>query len=294
MLIDRSHGRWVVVTSVAFLASTGLYIWYARVWPGGPTGRTWPGMAFGVAATAAMIFAGLLSGRKQTVALRAGSLSWWLKGHIWLGLLSVPLVCFHAAFRWGGLLEGVLWVAFLAVIVSGVVGLVLQNLLPRVMKLQLPDEVIPDQLERVCTRLQKEADDHVLAACGNDALVNALDGELDGELAARATAIADPDSWFAEFYLRTVRPFLTAKFQARSPLASSQQAQIEFDRTRSTLPDRLHALADQLEACCAYRRQLALQDRLYRWLHGWLRIHIPVSIALLVFGLLHIVTALYY
>ena len=42
------------------------------------------------------------------------------------------------------------------------------------------------------------------------------------------------------------------------------------------------------------RRRLAEQERLHGWLHGWLLLHIPLSAALLVLGVAHAVTALYY
>src|SRR3990170_2286953 len=115
MLLDRSHRGWALATLLLLIVSALLYIAYARTWPTGPSGRTWPGMLFGVAGTLLMLFAGLLSVRKKTVRLRLGSLSWWLKGHIWLGSLSVPLIFYHAAFRWGGTLEIFLWAMLLVV-----------------------------------------------------------------------------------------------------------------------------------------------------------------------------------
>ena len=51
---------------------------------------------------------------------------------------------------------------------------------------------------------------------------------------------------------------------------------------------------DELEALCRERRRLAEQERLHGWLHGWLLLHIPLSAALLVLGVAHAVTALYY
>ena len=42
------------------------------------------------------------------------------------------------------------------------------------------------------------------------------------------------------------------------------------------------------------RRRLAEQERVYRWLHGWLVLHVPLSAALLVLGVTHAVMALYY
>src|SRR5438874_12772269 len=99
MLIDRTHRGWAVVSALLLLVSTLSYAVYASIWPNGPSGRSWPGMLFGIIGTLMMLFAGALSVRKKTVRLRAGSLSWWLGRHFWIGLLSVPIILFHAAFR---------------------------------------------------------------------------------------------------------------------------------------------------------------------------------------------------
>jgi hypothetical protein len=50
----------------------------------------------------------------------------------------------------------------------------------------------------------------------------------------------------------------------------------------------------QLETFCDERRQLGEQERLHRWLHSWLLVHIPLSVVLLVLGLAHAVLSLYY
>lgn len=290
MLIDRTHRSWILLTSFLFVIATVLYYWYATTWPEGPAGRSWPGMLFGVIGTALMMFAGLLSVRKKTVRCRLGSLSWWLKGHIWLGLLSLPIIFYHTAFRWGGALEQLLMVIFLLVIVSGIVGLLLQNVLPRVMKRQLPVEFIPDQLGNVCTILQTEADEEIIACCGRDAMRASL-SESDPNASPLSS---DPSKWLASLYLSAIRPYLAIKTDSKSILASIQQAEMVFERARTTLPDKYYATLGQLEEKCNTRRQLALETRLYGLLHGWLKLHIPLSIMLLVFTVLHVVTALYY
>lgn len=290
MLIDRTHRGWALATGLALGAVTALYWWYARTWPGGPAGRSWPGMAFGVAGTALMLFAGLLSARKQAIRRRWGSIAWWLKGHIWLGLLSVPLVAYHAAFRWGGALEIALWTVVIVVILSGLVGLLLQNLLPRLMTTQLPAEAIADQMGHVCQRLQSEADALVLAACGDDAVTMALTAKT----ASRRHGMQHPQAEAAAFYASTVRPFLGVDGARDSSLRGARDSQLIFERVRESLPYDLEPLVERLQAFCAHRRQLALQDRMHRLLHGWLRIHLPLSAALLALVALHIVTALYY
>jgi hypothetical protein len=60
------------------------------------------------------------------------------------------------------------------------------------------------------------------------------------------------------------------------------------------VPESCSAVVDWLEQSCDERRQLAQQERLFRWLHGWLKVHIPCSVALLVFTVVHVITALYY
>lgn len=287
MLIDRTQRGWAIVTTVLFIVATVLYFAYARVWPGGPSGRSWPGMWFGVIGTLLMIFAGLLAVRKKTVRLQLGTLSWWLRGHLWLGLLSVPMIFYHTAFRWGGTLEILLWITFAIVIVSGVVGLALQNLLPRMMWVQLPSETIPDQFVEVCHRLAARADQAVVEKCQPATMESALRRSR-----AELSTPVEPALWLAGFYLHNVREFLDSA--AASPLASEQQSQLMFDRARSLLPFEFHATVDTLEEACGERRQIIRQERFYRLLHGWLKIHVPFSIVLFVFALVHIITALYY
>jgi hypothetical protein len=225
------------VVSGLFLAAVSLsYAIYASKWPNGPTGRSWPGMLFGVVGTLMMLFAAALSLRKKTVRMRLGSLSWWLRGHIWIGTLSVPLIFFHAAFRWGGWLEISLWLILATVVLSGVFGVVLQNMLPRSMKLQLPDEAIPDQFTEVCRRLILAADEKVIAQC-TPAVVEAS--------VARGPHLASgpvnsPLDMLAAFHVHTVRPFLAPLATANPRLANSEQAQLLFDRVRASLPECCH------------------------------------------------------
>lgn len=49
-----------------------------------------------------------------------------------------------------------------------------------------------------------------------------------------------------------------------------------------------------MEDICDEARQLVKQERLHRWLHGWLLVHIPVSLGLMVLGAVHAIVALKY
>jgi hypothetical protein len=188
------------------------------------------------------------------------------------------------------LLEQILMGVFLTVIVSGVIGVALQNILPRLMKSQLDSEVVPDQMAHLCLGLQREADACLVASCGGPAVEQALSRDP----ATLTASTADSTNWLMGLYLGTIRPYLGTTVVPGSVLASNQQGELVFDQARDTVPDRFLAAVDQLEELCRVRRRLQLQAQLYGLLHGWLKVHIPLSVVLVVLTLLHIVTALYY
>jgi hypothetical protein len=289
MLIDRSHRSWAIGTAALLIFAGVLYLAYAAKWPSGPSGRSYPGILFGVVGTFLMAFAGALAIRKKTITTRAGSLSWWLKGHIWLGALSVPMILFHAAFRVGGSLEVILWILLAIVIASGFVGLALQNVIPSMMKLQLQSEMIPDQFDEACRRLIVAADERVTALCTPAVIQSAL-MNAGGQI----SPTSQPLDLLANFYIDTVRPFLAPGQSKNVRLISAEQAQGMFERLRSSLPESCLSTVDDLEESCSLRRRLGQQERLFRLLHGWLKIHIPASVALGVFTTIHVIASLYY
>lgn len=271
----------MLVTACLFAAATALYLWYALAWEGGPRGKTGPGILFGIAGSLLMLFAGLLSARKKVPNWRLGKAQTWLRGHIWLGLLSVPLILFHAGFRWGGTLETVLLLLLGAIVVSGVFGLVLQNYLPRIMKSATPHEAAYEQNPSVCVALCRTADAEVFAAC------NSL-----FETSTESNTMGDEGALLREFYRSTVRPYLGDPHPRQARLHDRHQSEALFAQMRSMIPSRLHSTLERLTAICEERRQMADQLRLYHWLHGWLFVHLPLSLALLVLTILHVVMSL--
>jgi hypothetical protein len=278
LLIDSSHKRWFVATVVLGVALTAVYIALARRAPDGLTGASPVGLWYGVAGSALMVFAGLLSALRRVPSWWwLGRRQTWLRGHIWLGLLSGVVILCHSGFRWGGPLELVLWVVLVAVLASGVLGLLAQQFLPRLITTHVPAEAPFEQIPHLCLTMRKKADVLIDGLCGPG---DAKDGGL---------------SPLRRFYEEEVRPFLSPDFRRASPLADPARAEAAFDRVRS-LP-ALAAAREQLTtlaAWCDERRQLGEQERVHYWLHAWLLVHVPLSAALLVLGLTHAVLSLYY
>jgi hypothetical protein len=212
LIIDSSHKSWIAGTAVLTALATASYVVYAAKSPDGPTGGSLAGMLYGIGGSLLMLFAGLLSPRKQVPTWRLGRAQTWLKGHIWLGLLSVPLILFHSGFHWGGRLEQVLWIVFALIIASGILGLVLQQVLPRFMTKQVSLETIYEQIPHVCSVMRTDADAIVTAVCGPLGIEPPAETvEEKGKKKAKPVQPMEGSGPLKDFYLRDVRPFSMAR-----------------------------------------------------------------------------------
>src|SRR3954462_14339290 len=127
MRIDRTHRPWLTATVIVFGLATLAYIPYALTSQTGPSGGSTLGLTYGIAGYALMLFAGLLGARKKVPVWRIGRAQTWMRGHLWLGLLSLPFILFHGAFSFRGPLTGLLMVLMFVVIGSGIFGAAMQH-----------------------------------------------------------------------------------------------------------------------------------------------------------------------
>ena len=146
MLIDRTHKPWFVASALVVAIAASAYWVTAKQSRHGPSGGSVFGLMFGIAGSLLMVFAALLAVRKRLPTWRVGSAQFWLRGHLWLGTLGFVLILFHAGFKWGGLLENLLWVSFGLVVVTGFAGVALQQVIPRLLTTRVPLETIVAQI----------------------------------------------------------------------------------------------------------------------------------------------------
>jgi len=297
MVIDRTHRKWALASGVGLSIAAAGYVGSLasadRPWSGG----SFIGLTYGIVGFAMMVFAGLLAARKKVPVWRVGRAQTWMRGHLWLGLLSFPIILFHSGLAFGGSLTRVTMWTFVVVILSGVVGAALQHYLPRLMFARVPMETIFEEIPHVRAQLLVEADGIVSNACGALAVLTDPESERTQASASKLqTAVridADEAAPLREFYLTDMRSFVAEPDRAH-PLAAKPHADQVFARLRTLLPASLHGALSDLENICEEERQLSRQRRLHAWLHGWLLTHIPLSFALLVLAIIHIVTALRY
>jgi hypothetical protein len=273
-----------------------------------------------------MLFAALLGARKRVPTWRIGRAQAWMRGHLWLGFLALPMIFFHSGFHFGGTLTRVLMWLLIITVFSGVFGAALQHYIPRMMTTDVPLETIYDEIAHVRGLLREEADRAVESLCGNLDLSNSSAEELQraggftalrpiaataGPLRTSAAVSAGASAAVAaapeiillseeesaplrRFFLQEMRPFLEHPKHSGQRLADAAKVSGAFASLRTLLPAAAHATLNDLEDICDEERQLTRQESLHRWLHGWLLLHIPLSLALILLGAIHAVMALRY
>ncbi len=293
MRIDQTHRPWVIATVALAIVSTAIYIVYAVDTPGGPRGGSAIGLTFGIVGYAMMLYAGLLGARKQVPTWRIGRAQTWMRGHLWLGLLSLLLILYHAGFAFRGPLTLVLMWLFFIVIGSGILGAAIQHYIPSFMTSRVPLETIYEEIPHVRAQLREEADQLAAAICG-PLDVPAAEPALERTGTLLVEIEHDDRERFREIYLHKVRPYLEDPETPEAELADPLRSGETFDALRRLLAPPVHSVLDDLENICVEEQQLSRQIRIYRWLHAWLLVHVPLSIALLVLGAVHAVMALRY
>lgn len=255
-----------------------------------------------------------------------------MKAHLWLGLLSLPLVLLHSGAHMGGAFSTVLALTFYVVILSGVGGLFLQNVVPRLLWQYVPSETIFGEIDEVARQYASDGARVVLLTCGEAAEAeqrsssSAVRADAIGQsrgvrpsadsnepLVARAGAARSVGTEIqptrsgkreypfvplaaalAQAFQRDLEPYLLTGRSSRQQLGSTARDAAYFATLRTLVAAEAWPAIDALAQLCAARRQLDQQRVWHVVLHGWLWLHLPLSAALVVLLVMHVVFALRY
>lgn len=208
--------------------------------------------------------------RKRLPMLPLGSSSTWLQLHIYAGLFTAFAFAVHVDYSLpGGVLDVALALVYAAVFASGVAGLVMSRVFPARLTTygrEVPYSRIPVHRRR----LQDEVE---------DLIINCLEETGSGAV--------------AEFYERELKRFFDAPrdfwlhvVHSRRP---RRRTSLALDSQRRYLNSRenevLSVLGDRVSAKHDLDQQYALQSALKLWLFA----HVPLTYALLILSLLHLV-----
>src|SRR6195256_2474220 len=172
-ILNRAHVPWFIFVCLATFAAIIIYLanFDPEEVPGlhlpsflvqktsdhRSVGGTPLGLIFGTISFAIFIFAALLSLRKKIPLWRIGTVQRWLRAHIWLTFLTIPLVLLHSGFRLGGPMTTLLMVLYATVMINGIYGLILQHQMPALMKERLPAETVFEQIPHIRAQLAAAA-----------------------------------------------------------------------------------------------------------------------------------------
>ena len=207
--------------------------------------------------------------RKRISFLPLGSSSTWLQIHVFLGLLSIAVFGTHVGWRVpNGYLEVGLAFAYLVVAASGMIGLWISRVFPRRLS-ERGEEVFYARIPRVLRRIQVAAAREVLACLTE----------------TESTAIP-------EFYSEELRTFFERHRYFWQHMIRSQRGELELIRKMELHGRYLNEQEKQaMNSLAEYVRVKSDLD--FHFSHQlvlkvWLFIHVPLTYALVVMAIFHV------
>lgn len=298
-IFNRSHVLWIIFVVLATMAAFWIYLgnFQPKLLPAtfrAPSsllqkpsdhrsvGGTPLGLVLGTISLGIFVFAALLGVRKKLPFLPVGNVQRWLRAHIWLTLLTIPLILLHSGFRLGSPMTTTLMMLYAIVMVSGIYGLILQHKLPMMMKESLPAEIVFEQIPNV--RAQ-----HCVAA---EKLLRSLKQQAMSGSVAVAIDVSQEEV-LADFIEQRLIPYLRARRGEKYRLGHAREADEIFRHLKLRVDEVYRPRVDEMRRWCEERRLTDTEVRMQHWLHGWLFVHVPLSFLLLLMTVWHAFVTLF-
>lgn len=121
-----------------------------------------------------------------------------------------------------------------------------------------------------------------------------MDEMIKGRLMEVAETPSPDGLRLKEFYRDVLKPYLADSWDRNGPLSDPRRCDLAFSHLRAIVSPVVHGVVADLSELCFERWQLERQRRMHRWLQGWLFVHVPLSMALLVLTAMHAIMSLRY
>jgi len=272
MAVPRSGIVWRRIVAILMIASAASYIWYSRreFTHGGST----MGLVYGTAGLALCVLLAFFGVRKRWYKSTFGTLEQWMQSHIYLGLFAFVILLMHTGGRFNDTIAVATLILVFVVVASGALGAVLYVTVPRLLtevESNLTVEELSDQLN-----------------------------QLARNMARVASARSAPFQRIYDELMRESTPGGLAGWRLLFSRARRRQYQEGADWTRllGVVPKEEQEELRQLLVFSRQRKELLLrlvyQQRYKNILEFWLYLHIPFTVALLAFAVLHVIAVFYY
>lgn len=264
--------RWLAVGLLAALVVPFVWLRRAGVYV---HGGSLAGILYGSFALALIVLLLAFGWRKRAYRSTLGTLEGWLHAHVWLGLLTVVAVLFHSGFRFQDRLAVVTFAVMVAVVASGLLGVALYTLFPRLLtevQSNVPEGEIDTQLNQIRRTMARLASGRSPAFQG---VYRGLAAEsIPGHLAG----------W---------RLLLTGARRHRGSGAPGDWTRI-LERVAVEEQEELRQMLVLSRQHAELHERLARQRYYRNWLEVWLYIHVPLSVLLAILVIAHLAAVFYY
>jgi cytochrome b561 len=271
MPIARSGILWRRIFFLALVTLSATYFWYAR--GQFPHGGSPLGLAYGALGLVLILVLTFFGVRKRWYRSTFGTLEQWMQSHIYLGILVMVILVLHTGGRFNDKIAVGTLLLTAIVVASGAFGAILYVTVPRLLtevESNLTMNELSDQINQNARQMSR-------IASGRSAPFQRIYNELFRE---------GVPGWLAGWRL-----LLPAR-------RNHQRAGGDWANLLALVPRDEQEELRQMLVASRQRKELLLrlifQQRYKNILEGWLYIHIPFTIALLLFAVVHVVAVFYY
>lgn len=237
-----------------------------------PIGGTWYGYLLGVVGAVLIVWLTALGARKRLFTTSRWTLKAWVSAHVYLGLCLGVIVTLHTGFHFGWNVHSLAYFLMLGVIGSGIFGVMAYSTLPRLVSKNRAELTQAQMLDRI-----REL----------DARLEAASQELDYEAATPVRLSLEKTHLGGGLPARL--GFGRWGCGNRRALKGLRVARISAE-SASVIGVIIRVLDEKEAALQRARRHI----RMTALMDLWLRIHVPLTIALLAALAAHIVSVFFY
>ncbi len=273
MPVARSGVVWRRIFIVLLAVVVAAFVWSVRRGEYAHGGST-IGLIFGTAGYLLILLLAYYGIRKRNYRSTFGTMEQWLQSHIYLGILVLVLLVLHTGNRFNDWIAVTTLILVAVVVLSGIAGAIFFVTVPRLLtevESNLTVEEISTQLNQLARNMAR------LANGRSQPFVRIYDGLMKESM----------PGWLAGWRLLFSR-------MRRGP----QQSTADWSRMLALVGKDEQEQLRQMLVFSRQRKELLMrlmyQQRYKNVLEFWLFIHVPVTIALIVFGTVHVVAVFYY
>ena len=271
-ILEYARFRWLWAALLLSAACAVAYLWHDP--PLKPYGGTWLGYTLGTVGALLILWLLWYGVRKRRYRSTVGTVQGWLSAHVYLGTALVVVVTLHTGFELGWNVHTLAYVLMLAVVASGIYGVIVYLRVPRAMTENLGEDSLPAITLRIA--------------------------DLDREI--REEALSLPDNLIALVDRSVKGTRLGGSFMrlmsGRDPSCPTAAAVHQWPQLSKSLTGASARLDKEVYSLLLQKNQLlerARRDLRHKAvLDFWLYIHVPLAFMLLAALAAHVISVFIY